>query len=123
MKKHISLEADNDTMTGEKPLYEDRDVRIIANNIFNELCLRDAEDRATGRAPTSQDLRELSERVGAFNNREDVRQLAEDFLVHELQYMERNPHNLQVTLTQTGRNNCHRGIDIPPSDRQIRPQL
>jgi hypothetical protein len=35
---------------------------IIANNILNELYLRDAEDRAAGRQPASHDLRELAER-------------------------------------------------------------
>lgn len=106
-----------------QPLYDDRDVRIIANNIFHELCLRDEKDRAAGRSPAPQDGRELSEKVGAFQYKEDVRQLAEDFLVNEMHYMERNPHNFQITLTPTGRDNCNKGIDIPPSDRQIRPQL
>lgn len=110
-------------MADDQPLYEDRDVRIIANNIFNELCLRDAEDRAAGRPAASHDSRELSEKLGGFNNKEDVRQLAEDFLQNELHYISRNPHNFQISLTRTGRDNCHKGIDIPPSDRHIRPQL
>jgi HEPN domain-containing protein len=107
----------------ERPLYEDRDVRIIANNIFHELCLRDTEDRFAGRPAASHDLRELAKRVAAYDNSEDVRHLAEDYLAEELHYLERDPHNFQVRLTQRGRDDCDKGIEIPPSDRQIRPQL
>jgi hypothetical protein len=102
------------------PLYEDRDVRIIASNIFHEICLRDEGDRTTNRPSTPQDLRELSKRVGAFSNSEDVRLIAEDYLAEELKYIERNPHNFQAKLTKKGRENCSKGIEIPPSDTQIR---
>jgi HEPN domain-containing protein len=124
MKTHMYYYVIANPMTdNEQPMYDDRDIRIIASHIFNELCLRDAKDRDAGRPPASHDLIELAKRVGAFDNSEDVRHLAEDHLAEELHYIERNPHNFQVKLTKTGRDNCHKGIDIPPSDRQIRPQL
>jgi hypothetical protein len=103
----------------ERPLYEDRDVRIIASNIFHELCLRDAEDRAALKPSTSHDLRELSERLRAYHNNEDVLHIAEDYLAEELKFIERDPCSFQVKLTKKGRENCHKGIEIPPSERAI----
>jgi hypothetical protein len=103
----------------ERPLYEDRDVRIIASNIFHELCLRDAEDRAALKPSTSHDLRELSERLRAYHNNEDVLHIAEDYLAEELKFIERDPCSFQVKLTKKGRENCYKGIEIPPSERAI----
>ena len=60
----------------------------------------------------------LADEVRAFDNRIDVAYLAENTLLDELGYIERNMQNTDVRLTRLGRENCARGIEVPPSDIQ-----
>ncbi len=92
--------------------YDERDYAIMANNVFHQLCLIDE-----GREPGWHDIRQLAENVKAYDNRSDVAYIAEAVLV-EMQYIERDPRTINVRLTALGRQNCARGIDIPPSDIQ-----
>jgi hypothetical protein len=39
-------------------------------------------------------------------------------LLDERHFIERDLHNANVRLTSLGRENCDKGIDIPPSDIQ-----
>jgi hypothetical protein len=59
----------------------------------------------------------LAEQVGAYDNKDDVAYIAETVLVN-MQYIERDPRTNNVRLTPVGRQNCGRGIEIPPSDNQ-----
>jgi hypothetical protein len=96
----------------EKPPYNRRDDWVIANNIFHELCELDANDRQVDNDPAWCDLRVLvRERLGAYHVKEDIRHLAEDILEHERRFIERDPHTLNVRLTDLGRANCGRQID------------
>ena len=96
----------------EKPPYNRRDDWVIANNIFHELCELDANDRQADNDPAWCDLRVLvRERLGAYHVKEDIRHLAEDILEHERRFIERDPHTLNVRLTDLGRANCGRQID------------
>jgi hypothetical protein len=120
MNKYSYYEVGSETMAhDERPRYEDRDVRIIGSHIFHELCLRDAQDRAALKPSASHDLRELSKRLRAYHNNEDVIRIAEDYLVEELKFIERDSRSFQVKLTEKGRENCRKGIEIPPSERAI----
>lgn len=97
--------------------YEERDYAIMANNVYLQLCQMDREDRNV-RESQWHEITTLAERVGAFDNRIDVAYLAETTLLDELRYMERDINNKNVRLTLLGRQNCDKGIDIPPSDIQ-----
>lgn len=50
------------------PPYEERDYAIMASHIFNELCIRDREDRDRGNPPDWNDITELAEHVRAFDD-------------------------------------------------------
>jgi hypothetical protein len=96
----------------EKPPYDRRDDWVIANNIFHELCELDANDRQTDNDSAWYDLRALvKERLEAYHVKDDVLHLAEDILEHERKFIERDPHTLNVRLTDLGRANCGRQID------------
>jgi len=95
--------------------YDERDNAIMANNIFHQLCEMDEEDRRNGKDPQWIALTPLAERLLAIDDRIDVAYIAEATLLDELGYMERDPHNDNVRLTQLGRQNCPNGIEIPPS--------
>ena len=98
--------------------YDDRDNATMANHVFHQLCELDEEDRRANREPQWQDIVRLADKVRAFDNRIDVAYLAENTLLDELGYIERNKQNTDVRLTGLGRENCAKGIDIPPSDIQ-----
>ncbi|MGA9151201.1 MAG: hypothetical protein WBZ36_11535 [Candidatus Nitrosopolaris sp.] len=53
----------------------------------------------------------------AHNNRTDVVYIAEQVLL-DRNFSQRHTHNNNVRLTPLGRENCNKGIDIPPSDIQ-----
>jgi hypothetical protein len=88
--------------------YESRDYAIIANNVFRQLCNTD---------PKSQDINRLAAEVGAYDYKNDVAYIAEQVLL-QLHFIERDPHNKLVRLTKLGKENCRKGIDIPPADIQ-----
>ena len=100
--------------------YDEHDNAVIANNVYHQLCEMDQEDRANNREPRWQDINTLAETLRAYDNRIDVAYLAEERLLDELGYIERDRHNNNVRLTEPGRQNCERGINIPPSSHQIR---
>jgi hypothetical protein len=95
----------------------------MAAHIFNELCIRDREDRNAGDPPAWNNINELAEHVRAFDNRADVAYLAETTLLDERGFIERDPHNQNIRLTRLGRQNCEKGIDIPPSTNTLRIKL
>ncbi len=101
--------------------YDDHDDGVIANNIFNELCRRHREDRNVGRPSAWHDITELAEE--AFDNKIDIAYLAEEHLLDRLHFIERDPKNQNVRLTESGRQKCDKGIDIPPSNNQLRVNL
>jgi hypothetical protein len=68
--------------------------------------------------PQWQDIVRLADEVRAFDNRIDVAYLAENSLLDERGFIERDMQNTNVRLTGPGRENCARGIDIPRSDIQ-----
>ena len=45
---------------------------------------------------------------------------SEVILLDESGFIERDPSNQNVRLTEPERRNCDKGIDFPPSDRQVR---
>jgi hypothetical protein len=89
--------------------YEERDFATMASNVFHRLCEPDEEDRRTNREPQWHDIRVLAEELKAFENRSDVAYIAEAVLVGELQYIERDPHSINVRLMPLGRQNCGKG--------------
>ena len=91
------------------PKYEHRDYAAIAEHVFHELCNRD---------PQWQDINTHANKVNAYNNKTDVANIAEQVLLQQLHFIERDLHNNNVRLTPLGRENCAKGIDIPPSDIQ-----
>jgi hypothetical protein len=103
--------------------YDERDYAIMASHIFNELCIRDREDRDRDNLPAWNDITEFAEHLRAFDNRIDVAYLAETTLLDERGFIERDPRNQNVRLTRTGRENCERGIDIPLSTNTLRINL
>jgi hypothetical protein len=105
----------------EEPPYDSRDRGIIADNIFNELCKRDKEDRKASREPRWHDMTELADKLRAFDDRTAAAYSAEVDLLDKKQFIERSYNN--VRLTKLGRENCDKGIDIPPSDRQVIRQV
>jgi hypothetical protein len=85
----------------EKPPYDRRVDWVIANNIFHELCELDANDRQADNDPAWHDLSVLvRKRLGAYHIKE-----------RERKFIERNPHTLNIRLTDLGRANCGRQID------------
>jgi hypothetical protein len=80
----------------------------MANNVYHQLCEREAG---------WYDITELAREVKAYENSNDVADIAEVVLL-ERRYIERDLFSLNVKLTQLGRENCVRGISIPPSDIQ-----
>jgi len=88
--------------------YDERDWAEMANNVFHQLCEREAG---------WQDITELAKDVKAYDNTTDVAYTAEVVLL-EMKYIERDPYSINVRLTPLGRENCGRGISIPPSDIQ-----
>jgi hypothetical protein len=107
----------------QEPNYDDHDDGVIANYIFNELCRRDREDRNNGNEPAWHDITVLAQELRAYDNRIDVAYLAEEHLLDRRGFIERDPHNQNVRLTEHGRQNCDHGIDIPPSTNQLRINL
>jgi hypothetical protein len=87
---------------------QERDYAIMANNVFHRLCTTPEE---------WHDIKSLAEEVRAFDNEDDVAHIAETVLL-DMQFIERDPHTNNVRLTPLGRQNCARGIAIPPSDIQ-----
>ena len=88
--------------------YDERDLAIMAGNIFNRLCALDEG---------WYDIRILANEVKAYENRSDVAYIAEAVLV-EKGFIERDPYTINVRLTPLGRQSCGTGIEIPPSDIQ-----
>ena len=110
-------------MSKPKAPYDERDYAIMTNDVYLQLCQMDREDRNV-REPKLHDITTLAENVGVFDNRAEVAYLAETTLLDELGYIERDIHNKNVRLTPLGRQNCDRGIDIPPSHIQkLKKQL
>jgi hypothetical protein len=107
----------------KNPPYEERDDAIMAGHIFNELCILDREDRNVGIPPAWHDITQLAEKVRAFDKSVDVAYIAETNLLDQQDFIERDPHNQNVRLTQVGRQNCGKGINIPPSSNQLRVKL
>ena len=100
------------------PTYDERDNAIMASNVFHQLCDKDREDSRIGKEPKWLDIVKLANEVRAFDNRIDVAYLAEYNLLDEMGFIERDLHNTNVRLNKKGRDNCAKGIDIPPSDIQ-----
>jgi hypothetical protein len=98
--------------------YDDRDNAIMADHVFHALCKLDEEDRSLGRDPQWHDIVGLAEKVKAIDNRIDVSYISEEMLLDERHFIDRDLHNANVRLTKLGRENCAKGIDIPPSDIQ-----
>ncbi|MFZ0513304.1 MAG: hypothetical protein WAM14_16975 [Candidatus Nitrosopolaris sp.] len=99
-------------------VYDDRENAIMANHVFLELCKLDEEDRRSNRDPQWRDIVSLADLVKAFDERIDVSYIAEEMLLDERHFIERDLHNANVRLTKLGRENCDKGIEIPPSDIQ-----
>ena len=85
--------------------YNERDWAIMANDIFRQLC---------SIGPGWHDISLLTVNVIADEDKVDVAYIAEDVLVGT-GYIERDMHTINVRLTELGRQNCDRDIEIPPS--------
>jgi hypothetical protein len=107
----------------QSPPYDDHDDGVIANNIFDELCRRDREDRQNNKEPAWHDITKLAEGLKGFENKKDVAYIAEEHLLNRRQFIERDRKNQNVRLTELGRKNCDIGINVPPSEHQIRFNL
>jgi hypothetical protein len=103
--------------------YDEHDHGLIPSYIHNQLCLLDREDREAGRPPAWHDLTELVKKMNAYDDKTDISYIAEVILDDEMGFIERNPTSYDVRLTQLGRDNCDKGIKIPTSAHQIRPDL
>jgi hypothetical protein len=90
----------------------------MANHVFYALCKLDKEDRRLGRDPQWQDIVAPADEVRAIDDRIDVSYIAEEMLLDERRFIERDLHNANVRLTPLGRENCGKDIEIPPSDIQ-----
>jgi hypothetical protein len=97
--------------------YNEREVRIMANDVFHGLCELDEENRRNNEEPRWQNIGPLADKVGAVTNKVHVAYLAEYALLL-LGYIELNLQNPKVRLTGLGRENCAKGINIPESDIQ-----
>jgi hypothetical protein len=95
----------------------------MAGHIFNELCILDREDRNAVNPPAWHNIDELAERVRAFDNSVDVAYIAETTLLDQRGFIERDPYNQNVRLTELGRQSCGKGIDIPLSTNTLRVKL
>lgn len=73
------------------------------------------------REPSWHDMTELADKLRAFDDRTAAAYSAEVDLLDKKQFIERSYNN--VRLTKLGRENCDKGIDIPPSDRQVIRQV
>lgn len=110
VKDWQKLESIGESLKGSGPTkYDGRDYAIIAQNVFRQLCNTD---------PKSQDINRLAAEVGAYDNRNDVAYIAEQVLLQQLQFIERDSHSNNVRLTPLGRKNCGKDIYIPPADIQ-----
>lgn len=99
--------------------YDPRDYAIVANNIFNRLNVLDEQDKNSGRQPEWHNINALAEEVKAYDSRIDVAYLTEAILHDQLKFIERDPeNNKNVRLSELGRQNASKGINIPPSDIQ-----
>lgn len=92
--------------------YDERESAIMVSNIFHRLCVLDR-----GRESGWHEIKALAEELKAFDKMSDVAFLAEEILL-EREFIERDAHSNNVRLTPLGRQNCAKGIDIPPSDIQ-----
>lgn len=95
--------------------YNERDYAIMVNNVFIQLCQLDVEDRRSNTEPQWQNIKDLADRLRAYDNRVDVAYLAEETLLDERGFIERDMHSINVRLTPLGRENCGTGIDIAHS--------
>jgi hypothetical protein len=91
--------------------YDDHDYGVIGQ-VFHQLCELDGN-----RDPQWRKIRPLANEVDAYDKKDDVEYIAEQVLL-ELQFIERHPQNDTIRLTLRGKQNCARGIEIPPSDIQ-----
>ncbi|SRR6266487_919241 len=90
--------------------YNSRDYEIIANNIFRVLCELDTEDRNNRREPGWHNITILAERLRAYSNRIDIEGIARFILQDNQGYIIHDQTSNNVSLTQRGRDNCHRWI-------------
>lgn len=90
----------------EGPLYGSGDFEIIVNHVYQNLCTLDQGDRAVSRPAQWQDLEQLSSRLGAYSDKEDVWYLAEYILKDERELIERDKSSFKVRLTKKGRDLC-----------------
>jgi hypothetical protein len=97
--------------------YNERDVAIMANQVFHRLCELDEEDRRNNEDARWQNIGPLAEEVEAIGDKAHVAYIAEHALLL-LGFIQRNVQNTKVKLTKPGRENCVKGIDIPRSDIQ-----
>jgi hypothetical protein len=103
--------------------YTGREVAAMANHVFHGLCKLDEEQRRNNEDPKWQNIGPLADQVRAITNKVHVACVAEYALLRK-GFIELNIQNAQVRLRRLGRENCARGIDIPPSDIQkLRKQL
>ena len=61
--------------------------------------------------------------MNGYDDKISISYLAEAIHYDEREFVERNPANYDVRLTKLGRDNCDKGIEIPPSENQIRPEM
>lgn len=81
------------------------------------------KDKGKDKEPAWHDLNKLAEGLNAFPDKINVAYIAEVILRDESQFIERDLKNQNVRLTELGRKNCDKGIDIPPSNNQARVNL
>lgn len=101
----------------------EHDYDVVANYIHQKLCFMDKADIELGRPTAWHNLIELIRKNNAYPIRIEIMDMAEKILADEKKFIERDPGTFNVRLTQLGRDNCDKGIDIPPSVHQIRSDI
>jgi hypothetical protein len=102
----------NSLMADERPPYDPYDYEKMANNIFDELCELDRDDREHERPAVPHDITVLADRLRAFVNLEDVAYIAEAILDDGLGFIDRDPMTQNVWLTRLGRQHCGEKINL-----------
>lgn len=74
----------------EGPIYGSGDFEMIVNHVHQNLCALDQGDRAVSRSAQWQDLEQLSDRLGAYSDKNDFWYLAEYILKDERELIEIN---------------------------------
>jgi hypothetical protein len=102
-------------MANGQPHYDVHDYGVMASNVFYELCEIDKDDRREGRPPTWHDISELVKKLSVYLNKVDVASITKAIVLWENGFVELDPRENNIKLTELGRQNCDKGIEVPQS--------